>query len=695
MTQQQTGLSIVLQGLQTFDGPSHLWRKPVVVGAFTIEGESDPAAARNLQAALARQALSSAQQPLWPELPQSTTDAAALVAAGALALQRAVGLPLDDWRVVPLRGSQVLCFTPYLVARMAEIALGAAADLVVAAQGAAATLDALLAGALERLRACRPPRLALMTMFGLHRNGLPWRILERANWTLEVGHGAALRRLRISLPDDQSFCGQQLCEDKTATLEVLRAAGLPVPDSLSVASPEQAVEAARKIGYPVVVKPRDGSMGAGVGVDLRSEEEVVAAYRAARALFPRVLVERFIVGRPYRLLVVDGRLLHAVQRPTPEVVGDGETTLGQLIERMNAEPHRHNNDDMSMAPFNREEDPLDFRRQLEEQGLTEESVPAAGRLVRLGLVPHHYFGPYRDVMASLHPAVVAMAEAAAVALDLATAGVDYLTPDISEPPERRASAINEVNVASWVTPHFYAAPALDLVGPLVLPRLGEGGGHIPIAALSDGVPDGLAERLADGMARAGIAVGRAGATGATLPGGQALPPPSAGGAARQLLADRRVAAAVISLGANEGSERGLPFDLCDLAVLAGPPAGGGASVGRRAALAASALVAVTRRAVVAPLELVAQFSGGVEGQQLYLVADRPQAAPEKAVLVTPQEDGRLVRVRAPDGGQEALAGPEDCPPSLAAWLVACLLGLGFELPALRRLFTAPPRFSRT
>ncbi|HBO76589.1 MAG TPA: cyanophycin synthetase, partial [Cupriavidus sp.] len=116
-----------------------------------------------------------------------------------------------------------------------------------------------------------------------------------------------------------SAVSESIAQDKELTKSLLHAAGVPVPMGRSVSSAEEAWAAAQEINGPVVVKPRDGNQGKGVAVRIRTREEVMTAYEVAADISSDVLVERYIPGHDFRLLVVGKHLVAAARRDPPQV----------------------------------------------------------------------------------------------------------------------------------------------------------------------------------------------------------------------------------------------------------------------------------------------------------------------------------------------------------------------------------------
>ena len=196
-----------------------------------------------------------------------------------------------------------------------------------------------------------------------------------------------------------------------STRTLLAEAGIPVPEGRPVSDAADAWAVAEEIGAPVVVKPRYGNQGRGVSVDLSSREEVEKAWAVAREEESTVVVERFVSGGDYRVLVVGGKVVAAARRHPPTVVGDGRSTVRQLVDRVNEDPRRCCDHAGALSPVRIDEVALAV---LAEQGLSPESVPAAGITVLLRQNANlSTGGTSEDVTDSVHPDVAARAVEAA------------------------------------------------------------------------------------------------------------------------------------------------------------------------------------------------------------------------------------------------------------------------------------------
>ncbi|MCK6405608.1 MAG: cyanophycin synthetase [Rhodocyclaceae bacterium] len=273
------------------------------------------------------------------------------------------------------------------------------------------------------------------------------RLLEDGN-LVQIGYGAAMRRIWTAETDRTSAIAEGISRDKDLTKSLLSSCGVPVPEGREVDSPEDAWDAAQDIGLPVVVKPVDGNHGRGVFIDLKSREEVEKAYSVAVDEGSGVLVERSIPGTEHRLLVIGGKLVAANRGDMIKVTGDGRSTVRELIDlQINCDPRR--------GPT--EKHPLSIIRidtaariELERQGLTGDSVPAAGKEVLIQRNANHEF----DCTDEVHPETAHLVSLAARIVGLDIAGIDLVAEDISKPLDAQGGAIVEVNAGPSLLMHL-------------------------------------------------------------------------------------------------------------------------------------------------------------------------------------------------------------------------------------------------
>ena len=329
------------------------------------------------------------------------------------------------------------------------------------------------------------------------RLDIPFRHLGAGVY--QLGWGRRSRMLDRSALDTDSAIGARLTGKKHWTAQMLRTAGLPAPEHWLVKSELHAKAAARALGWPLVVKPADCERSEGVTVEIRDEDGLLRGYRHALACSRLVLVERQVAGTCHRLMVGNGRLLYAVRRNPRSVTGDGLHSVAELIELERQRGQR-------LPPWRRDKpirlDALCFEA-LSAQGLDAAYRPGADETVKLRLIESGEWGG--DVVTAtteVHPDNVAIALRAARLFGLDNAGIDIISPDISQPWHRNGAIINEVNFA----PQFGATVAAREKMSEFLGSLIEGDGRIPIEAFVGGaeaLDAGLRRR--DELSRQGLA----------------------------------------------------------------------------------------------------------------------------------------------------------------------------------------------
>lgn len=314
--------------------------------------------------------------------------------------------------------------------------------------------------------------------------GIPVRRLN-AGSLVQLGFGAKQRRILASETDRTSAIAESIAQDKDLTRSLLRAIGVPVPEGRPVENPDDAVAAAEAIGYPVVVKPQYGNQGRGVATNLRSRDEVLAAYKAATLEELTIVVEKFALGDDYRLLVVGDRLVAAARREPAHVIGDGVHTIKELIAIVNLDPRRGEDHATSLSKIPLDEISLTV---VSSQGYTPQSIPERGARVLIRRNANlSTGGTAADVTDKVHPLVVARAIDAAKMIGLDVAGVDIVAEDIGRPLEEQGGAIVEVNAGPGLRMHLEPSSGESRpVGEAIVDSLFAPGqnGRIPIVAVT-------------------------------------------------------------------------------------------------------------------------------------------------------------------------------------------------------------------
>ncbi len=385
---------------------------------------------------------------------------------------------------------------------------------------------------------------------------------------VQLGYGAKSRRIWTAETDRTSAIGEGIASDKDLTKSLLGFAGVPNPGGRMVDSPADAWDAAEDIGLPVVVKPCDANHGRGVFTDLNTREEVERAYLAAREEGSGVMVERFIRGNAHRLLVVGGRMAAATMGKTLTVLGDGKSTVLELIEsQINSDPRCGVEEEFPLEPLVLEKEPIALL-ELERQGFHPDSVPPAGREV---LVKRQGDLAY-DVTDRVHPAVAATVALAARVVGLDIAGVDVVAEDISRPLEDQGGAIVEVNAGPGLLMHLKPAEGEPRpVGAAIVDHLFPHGesGRIPVVGVTGSTGRTTVARLVAWLIQlSGIRVGMACADGLYFDRRQVEKGDRANWASgRKVLLNRGVEAAVFENGSRAIAAEGLAYDRCQVAVV--------------------------------------------------------------------------------------------------------------------------------
>lgn len=281
--------------------------------------------------------------------------------------------------------------------------------------------------------------------------GIPLRRLTEGS-LVQFGWGSKQRRIQASESDRTSAVAESIVQDKELTKTLLHAAGIPVPLGREVKDAEDAWTAACEIGVPVVIKPLDSNQGKGVTVNLVTAEQVKAAYMIAAEISDHVLVERYIPGHDYRMLVVGNKLVAAARREPPQVIGDGVHSIYELVEQINRDPMRGEGHVTSLTKIHLDEISI---AHLAAQGLTAESVPVKGmRVVLRKNANLSTGGTATDVTDDVHPELAARVVAAAKVVGLDICGVDVVCDNVMSSLEDQGGGVIEVNAAPGLRMHL-------------------------------------------------------------------------------------------------------------------------------------------------------------------------------------------------------------------------------------------------
>lgn len=396
--------------------------------------------------------------------------------------------------------------------------------------------------------------------------GIPWFRLNSQS-LIQMGHGKYQKRIEATTTSGTSMIATEIAKDKSLAYRILSDLGLPVAKQRLVYKLGRAIQAAEKIGYPVVLKPVDGNHGKGVTVNVRNEEQLEAAYDIAKEYSDGVLVEQMIKGFDHRLLVINGKLEAAALRMPGRVVGDGKSTVKQLVEMLNRDPRRGVGHEKELTQIHIDPQAMNC---LAEKGYTLETVPKKDETVLLRKTANLSTGGTAiDVTDTIHPDNREMAERVIKAVGLDIGGVDFLSEDITVSYKDNGAGICEVNAGpgfrmhvapSEGKPRDIAAKVIDMMFPPNIPA------RVPIAALTGtNGKTTTARMMAHVMRMAGHHVGLTTTDAVYINGNLTMKGDMTGPkAAAMVLRDPDVDCAVLETARGGILRAGLGWDWCDV-----------------------------------------------------------------------------------------------------------------------------------
>lgn len=603
---------------------------------------------------------------LRPEGHQGAVSIAHVLQIVALTLQAYAGCPVTFGRTSSTIEPGVFqVVVEYSEEEVGRLAMDLAQQLVQAALD-----DALfdLADALKRLRELDEdvrlgPSTGSIVNAATARN-IPYRRLTQGSM-VQFGWGSKQRRIQAAETDLTSAISESIAQDKDLTKMLLDAAGVPVPLGRSVTTAEDAWAAAQELGGPVVVKPRDGSQGRGVAVNIETRERVIQAFEVAEEISSEVIVERYIPGHDFRLLVVGGALVAASRRDPPQVTGDGVHTIRQLVDQVNADPLRGDGHATSLTKIRFDDIAL---ATLKKQGFDADSVPAPGTLIFLRNNANlSTGGSATDVTDEVHPEMAARAVSAARMIGLDICGVDVVAESVHYPLEDQNGGVVEVNAAPGLRMHLNPSFGKGrAVGEAIIANMYADGddGRIPVVAVAGTNGKTTTVRLtAHILGTAGNRVGMTNSDGVYVDNlridtGDCSGPRSA----RSVLMHPDVDAAVFETARGGILREGLAFDRCNVAIVTNIGMGDHLGLGY---ISTVEDLAVVKRVIVQHVHpsgtavlnaadpIVAEMASSCPGSITYFAEDR-----NHPVMATHRAQGLRVVYRDGDAIVAAQGGEE-------------------------------------
>ncbi|ADB40139.1 cyanophycin synthetase [Spirosoma linguale] len=417
------------------------------------------------------------------------------------------------------------------------------------------------------------------------QKGVPYTRLDTDS-TVLLGYGIAQKRIQAAVSSQTSSIAVELAADKHETKRRLGKAAIPVPTGLVVETEAELQAALDKLGFPLVVKPLDGNHGRGVTTNIQTREALLIAFQVAKAHSEGVLIEQFAQGYDFRLLVIDYKLCAVAQRIPARVIGDGSSTISQLIDGINSDPRRGDGHVNLLTKISIDEATMAI---LTEQNLVPESVLPAGKELYLKKTANLSTGGTSiDMTDQVHPEIKAMAERTARVIGLDICGIDLIAQDITRSLHRSGAVVIEVNAGPGLRMHTHPSEGKPrdvgkAIADMLFPHTVNSGasrqgqsrqgqsrlGRIPIIAVTGTNGKTTTTRLTRHLIRqAGYTVGFTTTEGVyigdtLIEEGDCTGPVSA----EKVLQDPSVEFAVLECARGGMLRSGLAFDQCDVGIV--------------------------------------------------------------------------------------------------------------------------------
>ena len=300
---------------------------------------------------------------------------------------------------------------------------------------------------------------------------IPWIRLNKSS-LVQLGYGKNQVRFRATMTEKTNSIAVDIACNKDETKKILEDAAIPVAKGVTISDADNLRWAVDKVGFPIVFKPLDGNHGKGATINVKTMEEAEAAFEHAQKYSRRVIVEKFITGYDFRVLVIDNKLVAAALRVPAHVKGNGSMTIQELIDKENTDPRRGYGHENVLTEINVDRDTLDL---LEKKGYDLNTVPGHGEIVYLKSTANLSTGGTSiDVTDLVHSQNIFLCERIARVIGLDICGIDIMAPNLTHPLTENGGVVLEVNAAPGFRMHLapseglprnVAAPVIDMLYP--------------------------------------------------------------------------------------------------------------------------------------------------------------------------------------------------------------------------------------
>lgn len=401
------------------------------------------------------------------------------------------------------------------------------------------------------------------------KRGIPFIRLNKQS-LVQLGYGVNQKRIRATIASTTSNIAVDIAGNKSETKNLLGAAEIPVPKGDVVRTEEELRKAIDYVGYPVVIKPIDGNHGKGNTTNIMNWQQSISAFEAAKVYGRNVIVEKYITGFDFRVLVIDYKFICAALRTPASVVGDGVNTIQYLIDETNKDPRRGYGHEKVLTQITIDQF---THKMLDDKGYTLDTIPGKDELVLLKPTANlSTGGTSTDVTDEVHPSNIAMCERIAKIIGLDICGIDIMATDLRNPVTQTGGCILEVNAApgfrmhidpSLGLPRNVAEPVVEMLFPKRHP------GTIPIVAITGTNGKTTTTRLTAHIAKtAGYKVGYTTSDGVYIQNQMMVKGDCTGPVSAQfVLKDPTVDFAVLECARGGILKNGLAFRNCDVAIV--------------------------------------------------------------------------------------------------------------------------------
>ncbi len=401
------------------------------------------------------------------------------------------------------------------------------------------------------------------------RRGIPYIRLNKQS-LVQLGYGVHQKRIRATIASTTSNIAVDIAGDKEETKNLLSLAEIPVPKGVVVRNEEGLQDAVDKFGYPLVIKPIDGNHGKGNTTNITTWQQAVKALEAAQKYGRSSIVERFIQGVDFRILVINYKFICAALRTPASVIGDGKHTIQFLIDETNNDPRRGYGHEKVLTQITVDQF---TQKMLDEKNYTLETIPAKAELVLLKPTANlSTGGTSTDVTDEVHPVNIFMCERIAKIVGLDICGIDIMAPDLRAPITENGGAVLEVNAAPGFRMHIEPAEGLprNVAEPVINMLFPKGSmGRVPIIAVTGTNGKTTTARLTAHICKsAGKKVGYTTSDGVYIQNQLMMKGDCTGPLSSQfVLRDPTIDFAVLEVARGGILKSGLAFQSCDVSIV--------------------------------------------------------------------------------------------------------------------------------